>query len=203
MCVYTHIYISIWRLCARLRSYSPELSQLVARCLARDPYKRPSVNELLALPVVKRRIERFLTEQQAAAEFAHTMIHRNPSRNKEVRHRKTQKQNKRAWTRCAVCDTTPRGSGEPGGSGRGACVRGAINNRAPHRSPRSGIAVLRERGTPIVVIRINWIVVLEVRSISNRACLRALPTPSSDINTPVTDMNTRCPSSDVYVYIYV
>jgi len=44
-------------------------------------------------------------------------------------------QNKRALTRCAVCDTTPRGSGEPGGSGRGGCVRGAINNRAPHRSP--------------------------------------------------------------------
>jgi len=25
--------------------------------------------------------------------------------------------------------------GEPDGSGRGECVRGAINNRAPHRSP--------------------------------------------------------------------
>jgi len=24
------------------------------------------------------------------------------------------KQKKRAWTRCAVCDTTPRGGGEPG-----------------------------------------------------------------------------------------
>ena len=49
----------------------------------------------------------------------------------------SQKHNKRAWTRCAVRDTTPRGSGEPGGSGRGACVRGALNNRAPHRSPRT------------------------------------------------------------------
>eukprot|EP00967_Tisochrysis_lutea_P102397 scaffold154101_cov22-Tisochrysis_lutea.AAC.2 len=65
------------------RVYSAELSQLVARCLMRDPQKRPSVNELLDLPIVRRRIERFLTEQQAAAEFAHTMIHRNPSRNKE------------------------------------------------------------------------------------------------------------------------
>jgi len=27
--------------------------------------------------------------------------------------------------------------GEPGGSGRGEGVRGAINNRAPHRSPHS------------------------------------------------------------------
>ena len=31
-----------------------------------------------------------------------------------------------------MCDTTP--SGEPGGSGRGECLRGAFNNRAPHRS---------------------------------------------------------------------
>lgn len=65
------------------RVYSADLSQLVGRCLMRDPAQRPSVNELLELPVVRRRIERFLTEQQAAAEFAHTMIHRNPSRNKE------------------------------------------------------------------------------------------------------------------------
>ena len=50
---------------------------------------------------------------------------------------RSQKQNTRAWARCAVCDTTPRGSGEPGGSGRGECVRGAINNRAPHRSPHT------------------------------------------------------------------
>jgi len=27
--------------------------------------------------------------------------------------------------------------GEPGASGRGECVRGAINNRAPHRRPHS------------------------------------------------------------------
>jgi len=47
------------------------------------------------------------------------------------------KTEERAWMRCAVCDTTPRGRGEPGGSGRGECVRGAIHNRAPHRSPRS------------------------------------------------------------------
>ena len=47
------------------------------------------------------------------------------------------KQNTRAWTRCALCDTTPRGSGEPGGSGRGECVRNAIDNRTSHRRPRT------------------------------------------------------------------
>jgi len=34
--------------------------------------------------------------------------------------------------------------GEPGGSGRGECVRGAVNNRASHRSPRS-----RHRFAPV------------------------------------------------------
>jgi len=58
----------------------------------------------------------------------------------------SQKQNKRAWTRCALCDTTPTGSGEPGGSGRGECVRGAINNRAPHRSPRTRHRRARHEG---------------------------------------------------------
>ena len=33
--------------------YSAELSQLIARCLARDPHRRPSVNELLALPLIR------------------------------------------------------------------------------------------------------------------------------------------------------
>ena len=42
--------------------------------------------------------------------------------------RELMQQNKRAWTRCAVCATTPRGSGEPGGSERGECVRGEINS---------------------------------------------------------------------------
>jgi len=33
--------------------------------------------------------------------------------------------------------TTYRGSGEPGGFGRGECVRSAINNRTPRRRPRT------------------------------------------------------------------
>jgi len=37
--------------------------------------------------------------------------------------RYSRKQKKRVWARCAVCDTTPRGRGEPGGSGWGECVR--------------------------------------------------------------------------------
>jgi len=39
--------------------------------------------------------------------------------------------------RCAIQHLGCRGRAAPGGSGRGECMRGAINNRAPHRSPRS------------------------------------------------------------------
>ena len=63
------------------RSFSSELGSLVSTCLARKPAQRPSVNQLLAMPIVRRRIEKFLTEAEHATEFAHTMLHRNPSRN--------------------------------------------------------------------------------------------------------------------------
>ena len=63
------------------RQFSPELAQLVAKCLARQPSARPSVNELLAMPIIRKRIEKFLSEAEHAAEFAHTMLHRNPAKN--------------------------------------------------------------------------------------------------------------------------
>ena len=63
------------------RTFSTDLSVLVAKCLDRRPANRPSVNELLAMGVVRRRIEKFLTEAQHQAEFAHTMLHANPRKN--------------------------------------------------------------------------------------------------------------------------
>ena len=65
------------------KAFSPGLGQLVGRCLHRQPSQRPSVNELLALPVVRGRIDRFLSDAQRHTEFAHTMIHRNPAHNKQ------------------------------------------------------------------------------------------------------------------------
>ena len=52
--------------------FSPELHTQVSRCLERDPARRPSVNELLNAPLLRRRIKTFLTETQTSAEFAHT-----------------------------------------------------------------------------------------------------------------------------------
>ena len=75
------------------RCFSSELTALVGRCLDRQPTRRPTVNELLALPVVRQRIERFLTDAQKQEEFAHTILHRNPSRNHEHPALQDQQQN--------------------------------------------------------------------------------------------------------------
>ena len=42
-----------------------------------------------------------------------------------------------SWGVRCVRYNTYRDSGEPGGSGRGECVRSAIDNRTPHRRPRT------------------------------------------------------------------
>jgi serine/threonine protein kinase len=41
---------------------SPELRELVGSMIQKDPRKRPSVNDILALPIVKQRIAHFLSE---------------------------------------------------------------------------------------------------------------------------------------------
>ena len=56
------------------RGFSAELGDLVNRCLARQPARRPTVNELLMLPVVRRRIECFLTDAQRNDELL-SLIH--------------------------------------------------------------------------------------------------------------------------------
>ena len=65
------------------RTFSPELTNLVAKCLCRTPAQRPSVNDLLAMPVIRARIERFLSDAQRASEFSHTVLHKNPEKNHE------------------------------------------------------------------------------------------------------------------------
>ena len=64
-------------------NFSPELGALIGRCLHRSPSQRPSVNELLTEPLVRRRIEKFLTAAEQRSEFSHTVMHTNPVRNHE------------------------------------------------------------------------------------------------------------------------
>lgn len=43
-----------------------------------DPKKRPNINEVLAEPILKSRIEAFLSATLIDREFSHTVIHGKP-----------------------------------------------------------------------------------------------------------------------------
>ena len=55
--------------------YSSDMKQLVADLLQRDPHNRPSIYQVLAKPIIKNRISRFLTDRVMNEEFSHTVLH--------------------------------------------------------------------------------------------------------------------------------
>lgn len=57
---------------------SRELRELCDRMLTLDWNKRPSINEILATPLLKARIQKFLGATLQAHEFSHTIIHGRP-----------------------------------------------------------------------------------------------------------------------------
>ncbi|WIA14899.1 hypothetical protein OEZ85_001614 [Tetradesmus obliquus] len=59
-------------------SRSPELRGLIASLLVLDARKRPSINEVLAAPLLRARIARFLDQTLQVHEFSHTIIHGRP-----------------------------------------------------------------------------------------------------------------------------
>lgn len=57
-------------------SFSKELRNLINSLLLVDPEKRPTINEILRLPLIKSRIKNFLNENQYDDEFSHTILHK-------------------------------------------------------------------------------------------------------------------------------
>lgn len=55
--------------------YSQELRNLIDKMITKDPEKRPSINQILAEPIIKNRIQDFLSETLHKDEFSHTIIH--------------------------------------------------------------------------------------------------------------------------------
>lgn len=55
--------------------YSKDVSNLIAMMLQRDPTRRPTVHQLLAVPCIEQRITRFLKADVFKEEFAHTLLH--------------------------------------------------------------------------------------------------------------------------------
>lgn len=55
--------------------YSKDLKGLIDLCLRHNPRDRPSVNAILRLPFIQKRIEGLLSETVRAEEFSHTVFH--------------------------------------------------------------------------------------------------------------------------------
>jgi len=60
--------------------YTKGLRDIVDSMIAKQPSRRPTVNNLLANPILRARIEKFLSRTVMAAEFAHTVLHGRPRR---------------------------------------------------------------------------------------------------------------------------
>jgi len=56
--------------------FSKELRLLVVAMLSVDINKRPSINEILKMPIIKYRIKSYLTEMDYSKEFSHTILHK-------------------------------------------------------------------------------------------------------------------------------
>ena len=56
-------------------NYSLELKKLVGKLLSMNPESRYSVKEILALPFIRNRIKKFLSEAVRKEEFSHTILH--------------------------------------------------------------------------------------------------------------------------------
>ena len=71
--------------------YSAELRDILKRCLSQDPEKRPSINDILQLPIIKDRINNFLSEVQYDQDLSKTMAKKYKDKKKEEKHQDHQK----------------------------------------------------------------------------------------------------------------
>ena len=55
--------------------FSSNVSQLVSMMLRRDPAQRPTIHQILKVPAIEKRIQRFLQGDVFKEEFAHTLLH--------------------------------------------------------------------------------------------------------------------------------
>ena len=56
-------------------TYSNGLKNIVQMCMQKSPGQRPSINALLAVPVINRRIRNYLNDLDFREEFSHTILH--------------------------------------------------------------------------------------------------------------------------------
>ena len=69
-------------------AYSTEIRDLLNKCLTLKPEQRPSINEILNLPLIKDRINNFLKEVQYDQDLSKTMVKKYKDKKKEEKHKK-------------------------------------------------------------------------------------------------------------------
>jgi NIMA (never in mitosis gene a)-related kinase len=72
--------------------YSSELKDLLKKCLTLDPKGRPTINEILQLPLIKERINHFLKEVQYDQDLSKTMAKKYKDKKKEEKKNENKKE---------------------------------------------------------------------------------------------------------------
>jgi NIMA (never in mitosis gene a)-related kinase len=52
------------------------MKQLISQCLQTTPTRRPTVNQILKMPLIQDRIKCYLSVSQMQSEFSHTILHK-------------------------------------------------------------------------------------------------------------------------------
>ena len=68
-------------------NYSHEIRDLLKKCLTVDPEKRPSIDDILKLPVIRNRINNFLKEVQYDQDLHSTMAKKYKEERKKKKHK--------------------------------------------------------------------------------------------------------------------
>ena len=66
--------------------YSAEIKDILKKCLTLKPDKRPSINDILQLPIIKNRINNFLNEVQYDQDLSKTIAKKYKDKKKEEKH---------------------------------------------------------------------------------------------------------------------
>ena len=64
--------------------YTKDLREIVSKCLLVDPSRRPSIREILKMPIIQNRIKNFLTEVEYKKEFTKTITKKYETKKKTI-----------------------------------------------------------------------------------------------------------------------
>ena len=140
--------------------YSSEIKDLLKKCLTLEPEKRPSIDEILKLPLIKNRINNFLTEVQYDQDLSKTMTKKYKDKKREEKHKqKEEKENKNDKkdnqdnnTSTSTNNTSKGNNDKEKETKQSACDRNQFNSIRNRKKEKTGI---KKEGKPSNVISDN------------------------------------------------